>query len=36
FSGDVDIVGQSTAKDHVSGGISGKDHDHERGVGKPV
>ncbi|HDX1124358.1 phage baseplate assembly protein V [Pasteurella canis] len=36
FSGDVDIVGQSTAKDHVSGGISGKDHNHEQNVGKPV
>ncbi|MFC1014293.1 phage baseplate assembly protein V [Pasteurella multocida] len=36
FTGDVDIMGQSTAKDHVSGGISGKDHDHERSVGKPV
>ncbi|WP_424411737.1 phage baseplate assembly protein domain-containing protein [Pasteurella sp. PK-2025] len=36
FSGDVDIVGQSTAKDHVSGSVSGKDHDHERSVGKPV
>ncbi|MFK3619164.1 phage baseplate assembly protein V [Pasteurella multocida] len=36
FTGDVDIVGQSTAKDHVSDGISGKDHDHEKNVGKPV
>lgn len=36
FSGDVDIVGQSTAKDHVSGGISGKSHNHEQNVGKPV
>ncbi|MFY1027111.1 phage baseplate assembly protein V [Actinobacillus seminis] len=36
FTGDVDIMGQSTAKDHVSNGISGKDHDHENSVGKPV
>lgn len=36
FVGDVDIVGTSTAADHLSGGKSGKDHDHERGVGKPV
>ncbi|HEA3248430.1 phage baseplate assembly protein V [Pasteurella multocida] len=36
FTGNVDIMGQSTAKDHVSSGISSKDHDHERSVGKPV
>ncbi|TNH03167.1 phage baseplate assembly protein V [Testudinibacter sp. TR-2022] len=36
FSGDVDIVGTSTAADHISGGISGKNHDHEKGPGKPV
>lgn len=36
FSGDVDIVGTSTAADHQSGGISGKNHDHEKGPGKPT
>lgn len=36
FTGNVDIVGKSTAADHVSSGKSGKDHDHEKGVGKPV
>ncbi|AGH39025.1 Mu-like prophage FluMu protein gp45 [Bibersteinia trehalosi USDA-ARS-USMARC-189] len=36
FTGDVDIMGISTAADHQSGGISGKDHDHEQKVGKPV
>lgn len=36
FTGNVDIMGQSTATDHVSNGISGKDHDHENSVGKPV
>lgn len=36
FTGDVDILGISTAKDHSSGGISVKDHDHERGAGRPV
>lgn len=36
FSGDVAILGTSTATDHVSNGKSGANHDHERGVGKPV
>lgn len=36
FTGDVDIMGTSTAADHKSGGISGKDHDHVNRVGKPV
>lgn len=36
FTGNVDILGVSTAKDHVSGGISGKNHNHEQNVGKPV
>lgn len=36
FTGDVDIIGTSTAEDHISSGKSGKDHDHEKGVGKPV
>ncbi|HDR1022159.1 TPA: phage baseplate assembly protein V [Pasteurella multocida] len=36
FTGNVDIMGQSTAKDHVSSGISGKDHNHQQNVGKPV
>jgi len=34
FAGDVDIAGTSTAADHNSGGISGKDHTHhENGDG---
>lgn len=36
FTGNVDILGVSTANDHVSDGKSGKDHDHEQSVGKPV
>ncbi|WP_044469805.1 phage baseplate assembly protein V [Mannheimia massilioguelmaensis] len=36
FTGDVDIMGVSTAKDHQSSGVSGKDHDHEQKVGKPT
>ncbi|TAA76648.1 hypothetical protein PMCNG_21060 [Pasteurella multocida] len=36
FKGDVAIMGTSTATDHMSGGISAKDHDHEQKVGKPV
>lgn len=28
FSGNVSIMGQSTATDHVSGGVSGKNHTH--------
>lgn len=36
FTGNVDIVGISTATDHKSSGISGKNHDHTSGVGKPV
>lgn len=36
FTGNVDIMGISTATDHQSSGISGKDHDHEKRVGKPV
>ena len=36
FSGNVDIMGISTATDHQSSGISAKDHDHEQRVGKPV
>lgn len=36
FSGNVDIMGISTATDHQSSGISGKDHDHQQKVGKPV
>ncbi|EGV05762.1 bacteriophage Mu Gp45 protein [Haemophilus pittmaniae HK 85] len=36
FSGDVTIMGTSTATDHLSDGKSGANHDHEKGVGKPV
>ncbi|MGR6980802.1 phage baseplate assembly protein V [Testudinibacter sp. P27/CKL/0425] len=36
FTGDVDIMGISTAADHVSSGISGKNYNHEKGPGKPV
>lgn len=36
FTGDVDIMGISTATDHQSSGISGKNHDHQQKVGKPV
>ncbi|MGK0743593.1 phage baseplate protein [Yokenella regensburgei] len=33
FSGDVEIEGTSTAADHRSGAISGKDHEHPNGDG---
>ncbi|MFU2132090.1 phage baseplate assembly protein V [Gallibacterium anatis] len=36
FNGDVDILGVSTAKDHLSNGKSGANHDHTAGVGTPV
>lgn len=36
FTGDVVIMGTSTATDHLSNGKSGANHDHEKGVGKPV
>lgn len=41
FAGDVEIKGTSTATDHLSGEISGKDHEHPNGdngnpTGKPT
>ena len=36
FAGDVTMIGTSTAADHLSNGKSGANHDHEKGVGKPV
>lgn len=37
FGGDMKVKGTSEAADHVSDGISGKDHDHiEQGDGKPT
>ena len=38
FTGNVNIIGKSTASDHVSGGLSGKSHTHKHGepnTGKP-
>lgn len=37
FGGNVKVTGTSEAADHISDGISGKDHDHmEQGDGKPT
>lgn len=37
FGGDVQIAGTSKAADHLSGGVSGKDHEHPNGNdGKPT
>jgi phage baseplate assembly protein V len=36
FSGAVEITGTSTAKDHLSSGISGNSHDHLGNLGQPT